>query len=149
MVRSWLKTAGVYVLAVGLFGAALGLLRGGAHAAETPPQKATPAPIGTKPLIDTDFSKGTFAALDWMPSGAWDIFTYAPRTANNPGAVARFPARKADGSLTKTFAEVRNPRKLHLSVDYGWGGGKGPTWAWGSAGKSNIVEDFLHVIAIV
>ena len=41
--------------------------------------------------------------------------------------MARFPANKPDGSLTKTFPEVRNPGKLELSLEYGW--------SWGDANK--------------
>ena len=41
--------------------------------------------------------------------------------------MARFAANKPDGRLTKTFAEVKNAKKLILSLDYGWG--------WGDAGQ--------------
>src|SRR5260370_41811148 len=64
-------------------------------------------------VIDADFSKGGFAALDWRANGDWDVFTYPKEAANNPGAVARFAANKPDGSLTKTFAKVKNPKKLY------------------------------------
>jgi hypothetical protein len=74
-------------------------------------------------LIDSDFSKGDFTALGWKAKGDWDVFKYPPEAANNPGPVARFAANKPDGSLTKTFAEVKHPRKLMLSLDYGWGWG--------------------------
>jgi len=37
--------------------------------------------------------------------------------------VARFAANKPDGSLSKSFDELKNPRKLTLSLDYGWGWG--------------------------
>ncbi len=74
-------------------------------------------------MIDTDFSKGSFAALGWKASGDWDVFTHPKESANNPGPVARFAANKPDGSLTNTFAEVTNPGKLTLSLDYGWGWG--------------------------
>lgn len=78
-------------------------------------------------VVDADFSKAGFTALDWRASGDWDVFTYPKDAANNPGPVARFAANKPNGSLTKTFAEVKNPKKLALSVDYGWG--------WGDAGQ--------------
>jgi hypothetical protein len=55
--------------------------------------------------------------------GDWEVFSYPKGTANNPGRLARFPAHKPDGSLTKTFLEVKNPRKLTLSLEYGWGWG--------------------------
>jgi hypothetical protein len=55
--------------------------------------------------------------------GDWDVFLYSKEVANNPGPVARFPANKPDGSLTKTFGEIKNPSKLSLSLDYGWGWG--------------------------
>jgi hypothetical protein len=78
-------------------------------------------------IIDADFSKGDFAALGWKAKGDWDVFVYQKDFPNNPGAVARFGANKPDGSLTKSFAEVKNPRKLTLSLDYGW--------VWGEAGQ--------------
>src|ERR1700694_3410494 len=74
-------------------------------------------------VVNADFSKGGFAALDWRANGDWDVFTYPKEAANNPGAVARFAANKPDGSLTKKFAEVKNPRKMTLSLDYGGGWG--------------------------
>jgi hypothetical protein len=123
MLESWLKTTGVPVLAAGLVGAAVGLLNCGVHADEAPAKNTAPAPAGTKPLIDADFSKGHFAALGWKASADWDVFTHPPTIVNNPGSVARFPAHKPDGSLTKDFEEVKSPRKLLLSLDYGWGWG--------------------------
>ncbi len=78
-------------------------------------------------VINADFSKGDFAALGWKAEGAWDLFRY-PKAANDPGRVARFAANKPDGSLTKTFPEVKSPAKLALSLDYGWG--------WGDAGQA-------------
>jgi len=83
----------------------------------------TPTPCLAQTIIDSDFSRGDFAALGWKAKGDWDLFRYPKEAANNPGVVARFPARKPNGSLTKTFAEIRNPRKLTLSLDYGWGWG--------------------------
>jgi hypothetical protein len=74
-------------------------------------------------VVDTDFSKGDFAALGWKAKGDWDIHTYPKESANNPGAVARFAANKPEGTLTKTFEAVQNPKKLTLSIDYGWGWG--------------------------
>ena len=73
-------------------------------------------------VVETDFAKGDFQALGWKAEGAWDIATY-PAEKNNPGPVARFAARQPDGTLTKTFAEIKNPKKLTLSLDagYGWG----------------------------
>jgi hypothetical protein len=76
-----------------------------------------------QPVFDSDFSRGDFEALGWKAKGDWDVFRYPKEAANNPGPVARFPANKPDGSLTRTFAEVKNPRKLTLSLDYGWGWG--------------------------
>jgi hypothetical protein len=74
-------------------------------------------------VIDSDFSKGDFAAHGWKAKGDWDIFKYLKEADNNPGLVARFAANKPDGTLTKTFTEVKNPRKLALSLEYGWGWG--------------------------
>ncbi|HEV3164773.1 MAG TPA: hypothetical protein VGZ22_12160, partial [Isosphaeraceae bacterium] len=78
-------------------------------------------------VVDADFSKGGFTALGWKVKGDWDVFTY-PKAAHNPGAVARFAANKPNGSLTRAFGELKNPRKLTLSLDYGWG--------WGDAGQA-------------
>jgi hypothetical protein len=86
-------------------------------------------------VVDSDFSKGDFAALGWKAKGDWDVFTYPKQSANNPGAVARFAANKPDGSLTKTFDEVKNPRKLTLSLDYGWG--------WGDVGQAADGVSFM------
>ena len=87
--------------------------------------------------VDTDFSKGDFAALGWTVKGDWDVFLYPKEAANNPGSVARFAANKPDGSLTKGFAEIRNPRKLTLSLDYGWG--------WGDASQGSDGVSFMLV----
>jgi hypothetical protein len=76
-----------------------------------------------QPVLNSDFSKGEFAALGWKAKGDWDVFRYPKEAANNPGLVARFAANRPNGSLTKTFSEVKNPRKLTLSLDYGWGWG--------------------------
>jgi len=74
-------------------------------------------------LVDSNFSKGDFAALGWQPKGAWDVFTHPKEISNNPGPVARFAANQPGGSLTKTFPEIKTPEKLTLSLDYGWGWG--------------------------
>jgi hypothetical protein len=87
-----------------------------------------------QPVIDADFARGDFAALGWKAKGGWDVFEY-PKGAPNPGAVARFAARKPNGALTKTFAEVKNPRKLTLSLDYGWG--------WGDAAQGADSVSFM------
>ncbi len=79
-------------------------------------------------IVNTDFSKGSFEAQGWKPQGAWDVFTYPPPAVPNPGPVARFAANQPEGSLTKTFDEIRNPARLTLSLDYGWG--------WGDAGQA-------------
>ena len=73
--------------------------------------------------ITTDFSRGSFASMGWKAKGGWDIFRYANDSRHNPGRVARFGAHKGNGSLTKAVSEVNNPRKLTLSLDYGWGWG--------------------------
>ena len=86
-------------------------------------------------IIDADFSKGDFAALGWKAKGDWDVFQYPNEAANNPGPVARFAANKPDGSLTKTFDEIKNPKKLTLSLDYGWG--------WGDAGQAADAVSFM------
>jgi hypothetical protein len=85
-------------------------------------------------LVDTDFSKGDFQKLGWKADGAWDIFTY-PADKNNPGPVARFAANKPDGTLTKTFDEIKNPRNLAMSLDVGWG--------WGAADHSQGIGFML------
>jgi len=74
------------------------------------------------PLIESDFSQGDFQKLGWKADGAWDVFTY-PGEKNNPGAVARMPARKPAGTLTKTFDPIQNPPSLSVSMDVGWGWG--------------------------
>ncbi|HEX2551763.1 MAG TPA: hypothetical protein VHK64_09240, partial [Nocardioidaceae bacterium] len=94
----------------------------------------TTATCRAETLIDADFAKGSFAALDWKPAGDWDMFTYPNSVARNPGPVARFAANKPDGSLTKSFPEVSNPAKLSLSLDYGWG--------WGEAGQAADMISF-------
>jgi hypothetical protein len=86
-------------------------------------------------VIDADFARGDFAALGWKAKGGWDVFAYPKGTANNPGAVARLPARKPGGALTKTFAAVKNPRKLTLSLEYGWG--------WGDAAQGADSVSFM------
>jgi hypothetical protein len=73
--------------------------------------------------INSDFASGDFKSLGWKATSDWDVFQYPKEAANNPGRVARFPAHKPNGSLAKTFAEVKNPGKLSLSLDYGWGWG--------------------------
>lgn len=85
-------------------------------------------------LIDADCSRGDFAALGWKADGDWDVYTY-PAAANNPSAVARFAANKPDGSLTRTFPEVKNPKNLTLSLEYGWG--------WGDAGQAADKVSFM------
>jgi hypothetical protein len=82
-----------------------------------------PAVGRAQTIIDADFSKGDFAALGWKTKGDWDVFAYPKEAANNPGSVARFAAHKPDGSLTKAFDKVKNPKKLLLSLEYGWGWG--------------------------
>jgi hypothetical protein len=94
-----------------------------------------PAPGPAQTVIDSDFAKGDFAALGWKAKGDWGVFTYPKDTRNNPGPLARFPAHKPAGSLTKTFDELKNPRKLTLSLDYGWG--------WGDAGQGADAVSFM------
>jgi len=86
-------------------------------------------------VINADFSRGDFAALGWKAKGDWDVFRYPKDTANNPGLVARFAARKSAGSLTKNFPEVKNPKKLTLSLGYGWG--------WGDASQGADSVSFM------
>jgi hypothetical protein len=102
--------------------------------ADQPPPKAG-APTAAGPLVDADFARGNFAALGWEAKGGWDAFTYTPKPANDPGPVARLPANKPEGTLTKTFPEVRNPRRLHLSLEYGWG--------WGDATQPADAVSFM------
>jgi hypothetical protein len=86
-----------------------------------------PAICRAETVVNTDFSKGDFESLDWKAEGGWGIYTYRTKQ-NNPGAVARYPANppvdQPDGTLTKTFDELKNPQKLVLSIDVGWGWGK-------------------------
>ena len=74
-------------------------------------------------VVNTDFAKGDFTALGWKAKGTGTCFGSRKNVANNPGPVARFAANKPDGPLTKTFTEVKNPKTLALSLDYGWGWG--------------------------
>jgi hypothetical protein len=74
-------------------------------------------------LVDSDFSRGDFKALGWEVKGDWEIARYPKDLANGLGAVARFPANKPDGSLTRTIPVVKDPERLTLSVEYGWGWG--------------------------
>ncbi|MHB1556250.1 MAG: hypothetical protein ACYC61_02100 [Isosphaeraceae bacterium] len=87
-----------------------------------------PSVGGAQTLVDCDFSRGDFASLGWKVDGAWEVVKYPAESARNPGSVARFAANAPDGSLTKAFPEIRNPGKLVLAVDYGWG--------WGDAGQA-------------
>jgi hypothetical protein len=86
-------------------------------------------------ILEADFSKGDFAALGWEAKGDWDVFRYPKQAAKNPGDVARFAANKPDGSLTKSFSEIKKPRKLSLALDYGWG--------WGDAGQAADAASFM------
>jgi hypothetical protein len=79
-------------------------------------------------IVDSDFSKGDLTALGWRIKGAWDVFMYPKEAGKNPGIIARFGANQPDGSLTKTFNEIKNPSRLTLSLEYGWG--------WGDAGQA-------------
>jgi hypothetical protein len=88
-------------------------------------------------IIDSDFSRGSFAALGWKAKGDWEVFLYPKEAANNPGPVARFGANKPDGALTNGFAEIKNPQKLTLSLDYGWG--------WGDASQPPDSVSFMLV----
>lgn len=123
--RSW---AAAVVFAAGAFIVALGLSDRGTRADEPPAKGASANAAAVKPLVDADFSKGGFTALGWEAKGGWDVFTPPSKTANDPGPVARLPAHKPDGTLTKFFPEVRNPRRLRLSLEYGWG--------WGDAAQA-------------
>jgi hypothetical protein len=97
-----------------------------------------PAVGRAQTIIRTDFATGDFESLDWKAEGGWKIFTYRTKL-NNPGAVARYPANppvdQPDGTLTKTFDEIKSPRKLVLSIDVGWG--------WGKANHGNAVAFML------
>jgi hypothetical protein len=96
-----------------------------------------PTASSAQTLIDADFSKGDFAALGWKVRGDWDVFAYPAEAAQNPGNVARFAAGKPNGSLTKTFHEIRNPKRLMLSLEYGWG------WGGASQGADAIAFELL------
>ncbi len=74
-------------------------------------------------VIDSDFARGSFVELGWQAKGDWDVFQYPKEAANNPGPVARFTTNKPSGSLTKSFDEIKHPKKLTLEFDYGWGWG--------------------------
>ncbi len=94
-----------------------------------------PAIGGAQTLVDSDFSRGDFAGLGWKVNGAWEIVRYPAEAARNPGPVARFAANAPDGWLAKSFAEVRNPGKLVLALDYGWG--------WGDVGQASDAVAFM------
>ena len=94
-----------------------------------------PATCVAQTIVDSDFSKGDFAALGWKAEGAWDVFMYPKECANNPGKLARFAANKPAGSLTKSFDEIKTPNKLTLSLDYGWG--------WGEAAQGSDSASFM------
>ena len=96
-------------------------------------------------IINTDFSKGTFQELGWKAEGKFDVFKYET-SQNNPGAVARMPARSGKGTLTKTFTEVKQPAKLELSLDWAGAGGRqarrpmAPSscyWTWAATATSS------------
>lgn len=106
----------------------------GRHADGQPPaEKKASQPNAA--VINADFSKGDFAALGWKVKGEWDVFRYPKEVANNPGLLARLPAHKRGGSLTNAFAEVKNPSKLTLSLEYGWG--------WGDANQGADMISFM------
>ena len=84
----------------------------GQHAVGQPPaEKKATLPNAT--VINSDFSRGDFAALGWKAKGNWDVFRFPKEVTKNPGAVARLAAHKPNGSLTNTFTEVKNPRTAH------------------------------------
>jgi hypothetical protein len=91
-------------------------------------------------VVNTDFAEGDFAALGWKANGDWDRFRYPIEASKNPGPVARFAANKPDGSLSRTFDEVKNPKRLSLSLDYGWG--------WGAADQGSDAVSFMLLDAI-
>src|SRR5271156_3877099 len=91
-------------------------------------------------VVNSDFAKGDFAALGWKAKGDWDIFRYPIEVTKNPGPVARVAANKPDGSLAKTFEEVKNPKTMSLSLDYGWG--------WGGADQGSDAVSFMLLDAI-
>jgi hypothetical protein len=93
-------------------------------------------------IVDSDFSKGDFASLRWSATGDWDVLRYPIEASKNPGPVARFAANKPDGSLAKTFEEVKNPKTLSLSLDYGWG------WGWGGPDQGSDAVLFMLLDAI-
>ena len=49
--------------------------------------------------------------------------------------MARFAANKPDGTLTKSFDEIKNPGKMTLSLAFGWG--------WGEAGQGSDSVSFM------
>ena len=88
-----------------------------------------------KTIVNTNFAKGSFTKLGWRPTGSWDIFKYKV-AKNNPGRVARYPANPpSDGTLTKKFSVIKNPKSLRLSVDLGWG--------WGNANQGSDAAGFM------
>lgn len=96
----------------------------------------SPAVAHAQPtVIDSDFSRSDFRALGWEAKGDWDVVRYPTDLANSPGAVARFAANKPDGTLTRSFPEVKNPARLRLSLDYGWG--------WGDANQGADSSSFM------
>ncbi len=86
-------------------------------------------------IVNSDFSKGDFAATGWKANGAWDVYMYPKEVANNPGFVARFGANKPSGELIRVFDEIKNPRNLTLELEYGWG--------WGDADQGADSVSFM------
>jgi hypothetical protein len=86
-------------------------------------------------LLESRFDEGADSERGWQVDGAWDVFTHPADTKNNPGPLLRFAANKPAGSATKTFDKVDNPRKLVLSLDYGWG--------WGDANQPADSVSFM------
>ena len=97
-----------------------------------------PSPVSAATLIDSDFSQGDFQKLGWKEDGAWDVTTY-PGEKNNPGPVARMPARKPGGTLAKTFDLIQNPPSLSVSMDVGWGWGAPDHQEGGPAGEPGSI----------
>lgn len=86
-------------------------------------------------VFKADFSSEDLAAEGWNIVGDWKVVTYECPEKTNPGPVVRFAARKPPGLLSHSFSPVRDPRKLALSLNYGWG--------WGDAGQAADSSSFM------
>jgi hypothetical protein len=83
---------------------------------------------GPSLVFGSEFAAGPLADQGWKAEAGWEVAEFPKEVKNQPGPVARFQANtKAGGALSRTFAELKDPRTLALTLRYGWG--------WGDAGQ--------------